>query len=190
MVKLDAVLSKILKSGKSQYGSDILISFESLFSELFDKLSPMHCIIYKYSDNKEREPPVLKKGKFKPVEFKLEARGGNKKLTVIHHLDEFSIDPKELVQKIRTKVGCSASIDNSPSGASNVSDEYTITVQGNQISQVSRLLKSMFFDMSVFLNFKPNFYLRRVWYTIKTYAWDRSWNKRIVLLLKDDALHF
>ena len=137
MVKLDNVLAKVLKKQ-----TDIFISFENLFNELFDKLSPMHTIVYKYSDNKEREPPVLKKGKFKPIEFKLESRGGNKKLTVIHHLSEFSIDPKELQKQIRTKVGCSASIDYLASAASNVSDEFTITVQGNQINQVIRLLKS------------------------------------------------
>lgn len=117
--------------------------FEEIFSELFMKLSPMHCIVHKYSDNKEREPPILKKGKFKPIEFKLESRGGNKKLTVIHNMDEFSLDPKELQHKIRIQIGCSVSLDFVTSGASNVSnEEYTITVQGNQISQVSRLLKS------------------------------------------------
>ena len=140
MVKLDIALVKLLKKG--QMNSDIL-TFEDLFNELFSRLSPMHLIIRKYSDNKEREPPVVKKGKFKPVEFKLESRGGNKKLTVISHLHELLIDAKELQKKIRIEVGCSASVDYSTSVASNIAEEFTITVQGNQINQVSRLLKSI-----------------------------------------------
>jgi translation initiation factor 1 (eIF-1/SUI1) len=141
MVKLDDVLVKILKKPYSTL--DIFLTFEGLFSEIFDKLSPMHSIVHKYSDNKEREPPILRKGKFKPIEFKLESRGGNKKLTVIYHLNEFSIDPKEIQKEIRTKLGCSANFEFlNNSAASNISEEFTITVQGNQVNQVVRLLKS------------------------------------------------
>ena len=142
MVKLDDVFLKILK--KSYSNSDTFLTFEGLFSETFDKLSPMHSIIHKYSDNKEREPPVLRKGKFRPIEFKIESRGGNKKLSVIYNLNEFSIEPKEILKEIRTKLGCSASFEFLKySAASNISEEFTITVQGNQINQIVRLLKSI-----------------------------------------------
>jgi translation initiation factor 1 (eIF-1/SUI1) len=144
MIKVDETLKAVLK-GQKQHTVDSLISFEDLFNALFQQFTPMHYIVHKYPDNKEREDPVLKKGRFRPVEFKLEARGGNKKLTTISNLDEFSIDAKELQQKLRTSLGCSTNIDNVAAGA-NTTDAYVVTVQGNQIHLLSELLKSKFFS--------------------------------------------
>lgn len=143
MVKLDITMKKILKISKDQFDQDVLLSFEDVFHYLFSRLPQMHSIIYKYSDNKQRQEPILKKGKFNPVEFKIESRGGNKKLTVISNLNEFLIDAKEIQQKICTQLACSASVNNvATASASNAIDAFTITVQGNQISRISQLLKS------------------------------------------------
>lgn len=64
------------------------VTFDNLFSTIFAKMNPMHQIKRVYSDRKERnEPGVVLKGKFQPIEFKLEQRGGNKKVTNIYKLD-------------------------------------------------------------------------------------------------------
>ncbi len=139
MIKLNDTLKNVLKGSKQQ-DSDVLMSFEELFNKLFQQFTPMHYIVHKYPDNMERVSPILKKGKFRPVEFKLEARGGNKKLTTISNLDEFSIDAKELQQKLRTTLGCSTNIDYA--NAANSSELFVVTVQGNQIHLLSELLKS------------------------------------------------
>ena len=143
MVKLNNTLQAVFK-GSKQHETNELASFEELFNRLFQQFTPMHYIVHKYPDNKEREEPVLKKGKFRPIEFKLESRGGNKKLTTISNLDEFSIDAKELQQKLRTTLGCSTNIDYLASGANmaSLNNAYVITVQGNQIHLLSELLKS------------------------------------------------
>lgn len=135
IIKLDILLSDFLKERSEE------ISFEELFGRIFAKMSPMHSIVFKYEDNKEREEPVVRKGKFKPIEFKIESRGGNKKITLVNNLDELFADPKELQQRVRTLIGCSVSID-VPAGASATSGIYSLTIQGNQINQVSSLLKN------------------------------------------------
>ncbi len=106
-------------------------------------MSPMHQIRRVYADKKERpnEPewPMFK-GKFQPIEFKLEQRGGNKKVTNIFNLSVFNLNPMELQSKLKKDIGCSVSI-NEPASAS-AKDDFSLTVQGNQIHQISELLKS------------------------------------------------
>ena len=123
------------------------ITFEDLFSTIFTKLSPMHEIKKVYKDRKEREPGILRKGKFQSVEFKLESRGGNKKVTSIHNLSEFDVDYVLLQAKIRKEIGCSVSLVE-PTEAS-VSGESVICVQGNQILPISELLNSKKYDFTL-----------------------------------------
>lgn len=114
------------------------ITFEDLFSTIFTKLSPMHEIKKVYKDRKEREPGILRKGKFQSVEFKLESRGGNKKVTSIHNLGEFEVDFIALQAKIRKEIGCSVSLIES--NEASATGQSVICVQGNQIIPISELL--------------------------------------------------
>lgn len=142
MLKMDMYLCDLVRNREET------MSFEELFNQTFAKLSPMHSIVRKYSDNKEREEPIIRKGKLKPVEFKIESRGGNKKITSIRNLDEFLIDAKELQHQIRTQISVSASVEYANAAAS--PNSYIISVQGNQISHISEILRSGFFSLFIY----------------------------------------
>lgn len=102
----------------------------------------MHQIKKIFSDKVERQQePVIKKGKFHPIEFKLESRGGNKKVTSVYNLSEFDIDSNYLQSFLRKEIGCSVSISEAL-GAASSSNEFVLSVQGNQIFHVSEILKS------------------------------------------------
>ena len=148
-LKPDDLLNKIFLKNKPSES----LKFDELFSIIFAKLSPMHQIKKAYSDNKERDTGVLtRKGRFQPVEFKLESRGGNKKVTCIYYLSAFDLDSMAIQSKIKKELGCSVSINEA--NASATSDNYVVCVQGNQIYPVSEILKSRF--NFFLLHFKTN----------------------------------
>ena len=111
----------------------------------------MHLIKRVYKDNNRTDQsPLLHKGKYNPVEFKLESRGGNKKVTSITNLSAFEIDPNQLQSKLRKDIGCSVSVtfenDNASATASALAthSNYVIDVQGNQINSIGEILKSKY----------------------------------------------
>jgi translation initiation factor 1 (eIF-1/SUI1) len=123
------------------------ISFEELFQLIFNKLSPTHEIKKVFADRTEQSVALFK-GKFQPVEFKLESRGGNKKVTSIYNLWQFQLDANTLQSKFRKEIGCSVSL-----GETTKPDEFVICVQGNQIHSISQILKSklsLLFDHNIF----------------------------------------
>ena len=116
-------------------------SFEDFFVAVFAKLAPMHEIRKMSRERKEvLGESMLLKGKFQPVEFKLESRGGNKKVTSVHYLSAFGVDFQSLQSEIRKKIGCSVSLIEPGEAASNT--ETVICVQGNQIIPISEFLNS------------------------------------------------
>jgi translation initiation factor 1 (eIF-1/SUI1) len=115
---------------------------------MFANLSPMHQIKKIFTDKKE--VVYLRKGRFQPVDFKMENRGGNKKVTSIYNLPAFDLDSAALQARIKNKLGCSVTIVEQMTGASSSTagaasssaQNYIICVQGNQIYPVSDILKS------------------------------------------------
>ena len=75
----DVILNKtFIPKSKQQ---DEPFNFLAFFSIVFERLTPMHQIRRVYKDNRADLSPLIRKGKYQPVEFKLESRGGNKKVT-------------------------------------------------------------------------------------------------------------
>jgi translation initiation factor 1 (eIF-1/SUI1) len=138
-LKLDDLLLKTFLKNRQ---TDPSVTFDELFSIIFSKLSPMHQI--KRDDN--QEVVTLKKGKFQAVDFKLESRGGNKKVTCVYNLAPFELDQQLLQNKIKKVIGCSVNISETNVTSAN-SNDYVVCVQGNQIFQVSELLKSIILDL-------------------------------------------
>jgi translation initiation factor 2D len=119
------------------------LTFEELFSIIFGNLPPMHQIKKTFSAEK-KEVIYEIKGKFQPVEFKMENRGGNKKVTCIYNLSAFDLDPNGLQSRIKNKLGCSVTIVEAPVAGASASQNFIICVQGNQIYPVSEILNSEF----------------------------------------------
>ena len=81
----------------------------------------------------------------------MENRGGNKKVTCVYNLSAFDFDSAALQTRIKNKLGCSVTIIEQTTGvatsvgaatASIANQNYIISVQGNQITPVSEILKS------------------------------------------------
>jgi translation initiation factor 1 (eIF-1/SUI1) len=102
----------------------------------------MHQIKKIFPDKKEINHTL--KGKFQPVEFKMENRGGNKRVTCVYNLSAFELDIEMLQSRIKNKLGCSVTVVEQVSGAS-AEQNYIICIQGNQIYPVSEILKSNFY---------------------------------------------
>lgn len=184
---MDNLLNKTAFNNKRQLiqangevHQEAYVTFEELFSNLFAKMTHMHQIKRSSAPLSSSNPinivqTQIRKGKFQPIEFKLESRGGNKKMTAVSRLAPFLIDMDELKTKIRKLIGCSVTVNELESssvtictttttataatgaGAAANNDEkplinsststvtelnFILYVQGNQIYQVSEILKS------------------------------------------------
>jgi translation initiation factor 1 (eIF-1/SUI1) len=160
-LKLDLLLMKcFVKNWDGEF-----MTFDAMFTALFAKMGHMHQIKRVYADKKDRDAAAaarrIYKGKFQLVEFKLEQRGGNKKVTHIYNLGPFELDPNVLQSKLKKDIGCSVTV-NEPQAGGGGANDYFLTVQGNQIYLISELLKSKGFNSIVLvkskrLNFKHDF---------------------------------
>ena len=167
LVLIDGLLNKTFVKNKQIEK----VKFDELFSLIFSKMGHMHQIKKIFGDKVEQDP-IIKKGKFHPIEFKLESRGGNKKVTNVYNLNEFKIDSNYLQSFLRKEIGCSVSISEAL-GAAPSSNEFVLSIQGNQIYHVSEILKSKARIFYLILRLKL-FTLRRVWHSTKTYDWSRK----------------
>jgi len=139
----------ILKAFLKKSNAEEKMTFEELFGHVFEKFPIMHQIKRVYSDKKiEDTSCLLRKGKYQPVEFKLENRGGNKKMTTVYNLATFEIDFQQLQHKLRKEIGCSVTlteVETPSAGASMIEvKEYLVNIQGNQINQISNILRGDF----------------------------------------------
>ena len=81
------------------------------------------------------------KGKLDLIEMTLGKRSGNKKVTMIHNLDVFGIDPKEFGHKCQVGVAASSTVNEAPNKKkSNGNPVIEVLVQGNQVAFAGKLL--------------------------------------------------
>lgn len=137
---------KLTKAFLKKSDAEEKMTFETLWTTVFQKLTPMHQIKRIFKDKKlEDNSSMLRKGKYQPVEFKLENRGGNKKVTSVYNLATFEMDFQQLQQKLRKDIGCSVSLveqeNPSPGASMYQAKEHIVQVQGNQITSIADLLK-------------------------------------------------
>ena len=78
--------------------------------------------------------PITVKGDLPPIQFKVEKRTGNKKVTIISNFEIFGIEAKELAQKLQHVMSSSASAVPGTKSDSNV------LVQGDARKLASKLL--------------------------------------------------
>jgi translation initiation factor 1 (eIF-1/SUI1) len=120
------------------------IAFEKLFSAIFAHLSPMHQIRKIYSDGIERDAEVkIRKNRFQTVKFLLKWNDDEGMLTCIYNLSAFKFSIKLLRNKIKKELECKVFIDvDRRAVCSSSKRNFVISVQGNKICQVSKILKS------------------------------------------------
>lgn len=78
------------------------------------------------------------KGKFVPMDVKVEKRSGNKLVTVIRNLEGLGMDPHAVARELQQHVGATVGV-REEGGQANTS--HCVTVQGDQ----TKLLDKFFF---------------------------------------------
>ncbi|CAB4020895.1 eukaryotic translation initiation factor 2D-like [Paramuricea clavata] len=141
MVKLDPVLFSVVhKKGEDNYDS---LSWDELFKRIIDRMNPCHVVTF------NGQAPITRKGKLELIEVKLEQRMGNKKVTLVHNLEYYGIDPGEFSHKLQLKAASSTSVSQLP-GKSNPGQQ--VLIQGNQILHVARTLQDDYQIAAKYIN--------------------------------------
>eukprot|EP00057_Strongylocentrotus_purpuratus_P023121 XP_011677595.1 PREDICTED: LOW QUALITY PROTEIN: eukaryotic translation initiation factor 2D [Strongylocentrotus purpuratus] len=99
------------------------------------KMNPGYQILFP-SDLSAKVQPRIHKGQVQPIILKLERKGGNKWITVIQNLEQFSLDPKEFGHRLQIAVAASTTVGEGPNAKSGLQ----VTVQGNQLKFLDKFL--------------------------------------------------
>lgn len=129
-VNLDPVLaSVVLVKGEN---SVVTMRWDDLNSRVQAKMSDGYALEFPGSSG-----PSVHKGKLEPITLTTATRSGNKKVTLIHNLEPFRINPTELARKCQVGVAASTSVHEAPNKKNG---SVEVLVQGNQTVFVSKLL--------------------------------------------------
>ncbi|PAV62933.1 hypothetical protein WR25_03849 [Diploscapter pachys] len=125
-VKLDPLLANVTKSYETE------MDWNKLIQSIQSKMTP--AFVIRTPDGKE----IVRKIKMPHIEFKVETRSGNKKVTLINNLTPFGIDIKTICNQIKIGVSTSATVNNEAVNC----EGPQVSVQGNQIHFIGDLLKN------------------------------------------------
>ncbi len=131
-VNLDPVLAGLVL-GKGENGVTCM-TWEELGSRIQSKMSQGYSMRFPGMSN---SMVVVKKGKLDPIELTVGTRSGNKKVTLVHNLELFGIDPSEFAHRCQTGVAASTSVGEAPNRRPGAME---VLVQGNQVMFASKLL--------------------------------------------------
>ncbi|XP_028404772.1 eukaryotic translation initiation factor 2D-like [Dendronephthya gigantea] len=141
MVKLDPVLfSAVHRKGEDNYDT---LSWDEVFKRIIDRMNPCHTVTF------NGQTPITRKGKLELIEIKLEQRMGNKKVTLVHNLEYYGIDPGEFSHKLQLKAASSTSVSQLP-GKTNPGQQ--VLIQGNQMLHVARTLQDDYEIAAKYIN--------------------------------------
>ena len=132
IVNLDPVLAQaVLVKGENNV---ISFKWEKITSRITSKMS-------KGFSMTQSGNTVVMKGKLDLIEMTLGKRSGNKKVTLIHNLDVFGIDPQEFGHKCQVGVAASSTVNEAANKKkSNGQPVIEVLVQGNQVAYAAKLL--------------------------------------------------
>ena len=122
LVRLDPLLSTIIKT------RDLTAQWNQVIQKVESNCGK--CYVISLPD----KFPITVKGDLPPIQFKVEKRTGNKKVTIISNFEVFGIEPKELAQKLQHVMSSSASV------VPGLRTESNVLVQGDARRLASKLL--------------------------------------------------
>ncbi|XP_062396276.1 eukaryotic translation initiation factor 2D isoform X2 [Sardina pilchardus] len=115
---------------KSEYNEIEKLKWDDLFTRTLGKMQQCHQLQF------PGQPAVVKKGAVEPIDISVASRGSNKKVTIVKNLEVYGLDPALVLVALQHRVQASAVLHSAP-GAK---DRVLVQVQGNQITQVGKLL--------------------------------------------------
>ncbi|CAI4226348.1 unnamed protein product [Auanema sp. JU1783] len=127
-VKLDPLLADITGKNSNE------IEWNALFQIVVSKMTKTFVI--RYPSGKE----VVRKTGQPHIDFKVETRAGNRKVTIINNIAVFGIDPKTFCHEIQIGIASRATITNTAV----LCEGPQVSVQGNQVAFVGNLLQTKY----------------------------------------------
>ena len=112
-VTLNPILAGIVL-GKGE-NSVVSLTWEEVYNRVLQKMPPGYSMEFPAKKGSKNPPVVLfQKGNVPCIDMTVVTRSGNKKVTLIHNLEKFKIDPHEFSHKCQVGVAASSSVDLNP----------------------------------------------------------------------------
>jgi translation initiation factor 2D len=143
-VTLDETLKDLVLTGDERRLEVATMKWDELMSRIQAKMSSAYSVHFPGS-----AAPLVHKGKMEAIELSVHSRSGNKKVTLIHNLEPFGLDPKEVAHRCQVGVAASTSVgaaENRKPGS------VEVLVQGNQLAFISKLLLNEYKIPRKFIN--------------------------------------
>ncbi|XP_053562567.1 eukaryotic translation initiation factor 2D [Bombina bombina] len=115
---------------KSEQNNILALKWDDLLSRCLERMQHSYQVLF------PGQSPIIRKGNIEPVEINVLQRGSNKKVTVIKNLELYGLDPSSFANILQQRVQASATCSVPPGSK----DRVQVQIQGNQVSQVGKLL--------------------------------------------------
>ncbi|XP_056665133.1 eukaryotic translation initiation factor 2D-like [Monodelphis domestica] len=129
LIMLNPTLSDCILEKEEQH-IVVKLPKNKLLAKCLEKLQPAYKVTF------VGQEPIVKKGKFYPIDITLVRRTFKKKVTLIRNLEIFGLDPYSVAAILQQRGKASATVSQIP-GTKNA---FQVQIQGNQISHLYWLL--------------------------------------------------
>eukprot|EP00079_Xenopus_tropicalis_P022271 XP_012814109.1 PREDICTED: eukaryotic translation initiation factor 2D isoform X3 [Xenopus tropicalis] len=132
-VNINPVLCDCLLE-KSEQNDFFSLKWDDLLLRCLEKMQHSHQVTF------PGRPPIIRKGNIDPIDISVVQRASNKKVTMIKNLELYGLDPSSVGSMLQQRVQASSTCTAIPGSK----DRVQVQIQGNQVSQVGKLLLEEF----------------------------------------------
>ncbi|KAG8451381.1 hypothetical protein GDO86_003548 [Hymenochirus boettgeri] len=129
LVNINPILCDCLLE-KSEHNEVSFLKWDDLLSRCLERMQHFHQVTF------PGHPPISRKGNIEPIDISVAQRASNKKVTMIKNLELYGLDPSSIGNMLQQRVQASATCTVIPGSK----DRIQVQIQGNQVSQIGRLL--------------------------------------------------
>ncbi|KAM4795208.1 eukaryotic translation initiation factor 2D [Rhinophrynus dorsalis] len=132
-VKINPVLCDCLLE-KNEQNDISFLKWDDLLTRCLERMQNSHQVTF------PGHPPIIRKGNINPIDISVAQRASNKKVTMIKNLELYGLDPSLVGNLLQQRVQASATCTILPGSK----ERFQVQIQGNQVSQVGKLLLEYF----------------------------------------------
>ncbi|XP_055331413.1 eukaryotic translation initiation factor 2D-like [Paramacrobiotus metropolitanus] len=133
VINLDKLLVDLLLTKSMKFEGNWPMKWGEVFDKILKEMSVNHEVVFTNGTSSEL------KGKFVPLEVKVEKKAGNKLVTVVRHFEGLGMDPLAISRDLQQIVGATVGV-REEGGPNNITS--CVTIQGDQ----TKLLHKYFFQ--------------------------------------------
>ncbi|CAG8497171.1 330_t:CDS:10 [Acaulospora colombiana] len=132
-ITLDENLREVLADKKFEDPLPDKMTQDDLFQHIRERMEEYHSVTFPGND------PELRKGSPKHLQILEATRSGNKMVTIIRGLEDYGINPDDLVEPLKKLCASSVTVSTTPQ-SSPKKPLYEVTIQGPQTTSVKEYL--------------------------------------------------